>query len=53
MHSLMEFFQEGKSLVIAIFRFLLPRSGEGFFDCICIILKKIEGIFESQNKIVP
>jgi len=38
-HSLVEFFLEGKGLLIAIFRLLLPRSGEGLFDCISVILK--------------
>jgi hypothetical protein len=49
----MEFFLESKSLLITVFRLLLPRSGEGFFDCVSIILKEIEGIFESQHKVVP
>ena len=52
-HSLMEFFLEGKGLLIAIFRLLLPRSGEGLFHSISVILKEIEGIFESQDKVVP
>ena len=39
MHSLMEFFLEGKGLLIAIFRLLLPRSREGFFHCISVILE--------------
>lgn len=45
MHSLMEFFLEGKGLLIAIFRLLLPRSRESFFNCISVILEEIEGIF--------
>ena len=51
-HSLMKFFLEGKCFLIAIFRLLLPRSGECFFDCIRVILKEIEGILESQDKVV-
>jgi hypothetical protein len=49
----MEFFLEGKGLLISIFRLLLPRSREGFFHCISVILEEIEGIFESQHKVVP
>jgi hypothetical protein len=53
MDSLMEFFLEGKGLLITVFRLLLPRSGQGFFDSVSVILKEIEGIFECQHKIVP
>ena len=53
MHSLMEFFLEGKGFLIAVFRLLLSRSGEGFFDSVSVILKEIEGIFEGQHKVVP
>jgi hypothetical protein len=49
----MEFFLEGKGFLIAVFRLLLSRSGEGFFDSVSVILKEIEGIFEGQHKVVP
>jgi len=52
-NSLMEFFLEGKSLLITVFRLFLPRSRQGLFDSVSVILKEIECIFEGQHKIVP
>ena len=53
MHGLMELFLEGKGLLITIFRLLLPRSRQGLFDSVSVILKEIESIFESQHEVIP